>query len=390
MSDKNIVLEAEEVVFDMFKNDLPEKLVYHNFLHTQRVAKDSKKIASKYDLSSEELEELLLAAWFHDVGYLTNYKDHENESIRICRKFLEQRNYDKKGIENITKLIFSTKPTQVPQTLSEEILHDADILSVGKKSFFTQAELIRIEWESFLDKRMTDVEWEQQQLDFLLNHKFFTKYIKSKYDTRKKKNIEKQKAALTKKIAKYKKSSAGGRGTETMYRAVYRNHINLSSMADSKANMMISINTVILSVIIAVVGSGFTFSGKDLVEHIRFTIPMCILVLGSLISVVFAVLSASPNITNKQVSKQRIEKNKASVLFFGNYISIELPDFLKRMQQLRDEKTLLYDNMSVDIYFLGIVLEKKYKLLKMSYITFLGALVLCVAAFLAIFFLTVY
>jgi len=58
-----------------------------------------------------------------------------------------------------------------------------------------------------------------------------------------------------------------GRGVETMYRSAYRNHINLSSIADNKANMMISINTIIMSLIIAVIGSVFTFTGSELIKH---------------------------------------------------------------------------------------------------------------------------
>ena len=111
-----------------------------------------------------------------------------------------------------------------------------------------------------------------------------------------------------------------GRGIETMYRATYRNHINLSSIADAKANMMISINAIIMSVIITIVGSGFTFSGLEFYQYIRFTVPMTILLISSLISVVFAVLSARPNVTKKNVSEQKIREKKSSILFFGNFV----------------------------------------------------------------------
>ena len=48
------------------------------------------------------------------------------------------------------------------------------------------------------------------------------------------------------------KSLKTGRGVETMFRLTSKNHLDLSNMADNKANIMISINSIILSVIVSV------------------------------------------------------------------------------------------------------------------------------------------
>lgn len=171
-----------------------------------------------------------------------------------------------------------------------------------------------------------------------------------------------------------------------MYRAVYRNHINLSEIADNKANLMISINTLVVSILIAGIGSGFTFSGRDFIEHVRFTIPMSLLLVGCLISVAFAIISASPKVTNKDISKKKILNQKLSTLFFGNFVNIEKEQFVKILEKLRENQTLVYNNMSVDIYYLGLVLKKKYKMLKFSYFTFLFSMILCVVSFVGILF----
>src|SRR5690606_13021740 len=127
---------------------------------------------------------------------------------------------------------------------------------------------------------------------FLLNTNFYTSYCIVKFSDQRGKNIQEQRK-IVKKLEKADSDSlVPKRGKETMYQSLYSTHISLSSIADSKANMMISINTVIMSVIITVVGGGFTFTENNIIQHMRFVVLMCILLLGSLSSVIFAVMSA--------------------------------------------------------------------------------------------------
>jgi len=170
-----------------------------------------------------------------------------------------------------------------------------------------------------------------------------------------------------------------------MYRSAYRNHINLSSIADNKANMMISINTIIMALIIAVIGSGFTFTGSDLFKHLRFTIPIGILLICCLVSAIFAILSAKPKVTNRPLDMEAVKNRKTSLLFFGNFVNLSLPDFIKGMSDLKEDNELLYDNMSVDIYYLGKVLTRKYGLLRSSYDIFMGGLTISVVVFMIMF-----
>ncbi len=190
--------------------------------------------------------------------------------------------------------------------------------------------------------------------------------------------------SVTQKAAK----KGPGRGVETMYRSAYRNHINLSSIADNKANMMISINTIIMALIIAVIGSGFTFTGSDLFKHLRFTIPIGILLICCLVSAIFAILSAKPKVTNRPLDMEAVKNRKSSLLFFGNFANLALPDFIKGMSDLKEDNDLLYDNMSVDIYYLGKVLTRKYGLLRSSYNIFMLGLIISVVVFMVMFILS--
>ncbi len=344
------------------------------------------EISAYYKLDPEDLELLELAAWFHDAGYVNGYENHEQNSCKLAQEYLNQKGFSEEKIKKIDSLIMATQKEAKPEGLLEEIIADADLLNIGKKNFFNAGKALRMEWELVCDKRYGNQEWEQIQFDFLVNTNFHTEYAIKNYGDRRKKNIAKQRQALAQGIPA--QGGKPGRGIETMYRATYRNHINLSSIADNKANMMISINTIIMSIIITILGSGFTFTGTQLFKHLRFTIPISFLLVACLVSAIFAILSARPNITKHKVELENIKKNKTSILFFGNFVKLSLPKFIKGMRTLKANNEFLYDNMTVDLYYLGMVLTKKYKLLRISYNIFMIGVVVGVIVFLIMFFLS--
>ncbi len=384
--------DISKYVFKLFKEKLKEEYIYHNFAHTQQTVDTVKKLSDEYKLADEEKEDLIFAAWFHDTGYTTNPKNHEEESVKIFKEYFT-KGFSEERMRKIEVLILSTKVGSELQTLSEEILHDADYVNMGKKKFEERAELLRCEWEKISLKTYTDLEWAESQLQFLISTRFKTSAAVKEYGEKRERNIKKQRERIEKvKSDHYKiqlkeqstnaKLDKEGRGIETLYRSVYSYHMELSSMADSKANIMISINTIVVSVIITLFGSGYTFGDSEGFRHVRFVIPMLLLVVSSLISVTFAILSAKPNITTKQ--KFELQNKNSSVLFFGNFAQLKLEEFVAHIKGLKQEKTELYDSMTVDIYHLGGVLVKKYNLLTWSYNIFMTGLILCAVGFLGI------
>jgi len=383
MSD--LVQQASEYVFELFKNELPKKFTYHDFEHTSFVASNTKEIADHYEISGESLENLMLAAWFHDIGYIKSYDKHEKYSVELASGFLKDRGLDEERITEIARLINATQKGSNPKDMFEELIKDADLMNIGKKRFFKAGKALRSEWEMVCDAVFTDEVWENEQYEFLVNTDFRTEYALTKYGPQRKKNIVKQRKLMANEQPVIQKAAKPGRGVETMYRSAYRNHINLSSIADNKANMMISINTIIMSLIIAVIGSVFTFTGSELIKHLRFTIPIGILLICCLVSAIFAILSARPKVTNRPLDMEAVKNRKTSLLFFGNFVNLSLPDFINGMRDLKEDNELLYDNMSVDIYYLGKVLTRKYGLLRSSYDIFMVGLTLSVVVFMIMF-----
>ena len=388
-----IIKSAEEYVFNLFKEKLPPDHVYHNFKHTFQTVKACKALSNAYSLTSRDLEILLLAAIFHDTGYIETYQGHEEISIRIFNEFIKG-DYPLEDIKKVEELILSTKAGTRPDGTLQEILHDADYINIGKKKFVQRAELLRIEWERLLNRTYTDLEWAEIQLNFLISTNFVTEEALGKLDDQREVNIREQREKIEalrigqeKLNLKLEKSNPNkalkeGRGIETLYRSVYENHINLSQIADNKAGIMISINTIIVSLVITLFGSGYTFSGQNEFGSLRFVIPMAVLLMTSLLAVVFAILSSRPNVTIKE--KYELSKKDSSILFFGNFSQLQLREFVGRINELKHQKEELYDSMSVDIYHLGSVLVKKYRLLSWSYNIFMAGLVLCAVAFIII------
>jgi hypothetical protein len=169
-----------------------------------------------------------------------------------------------------------------------------------------------------------------------------------------------------------------GRGVETMYRTTYNTHNNLSALADHKANLMLSINTIMISI---------TLSGlvPRLHESPALIAPTIILLLVCLTSIVFATLSTRPKVTKGMVTHEDIQQRRSNLLFFGNFFNMKLEDFQWGMTEMIRDPEFQYNSMTRDLYFLGKVLNQKYRYLTICYNVFMfgliGAVVLFAIAF---------
>ncbi|MHC2991477.1 metal-dependent phosphohydrolase [Pontibacter sp. HJ8] len=391
MEDQNIIKQASEYVFRLFKEQLSKKLVYHNYKHTFETAGEARKLGELHKLSPDDLQDLELAAWFHDTGYVTTYEGHEKESVQFATAWLQQQQYPQERIDLIADYIMATQHGTAPTGLLQEIIVDADMSNIGKESFFSTAELLRVEWEIFQDKFFSDQEWAQFQMDFLLSTSFYTDQAQRRFAEQLGLNIQEQRNRLQKESKKIKKEekqyhetlAQPKRGIETMFRNTYRTHLNLSAIADNKANMMISLNAIILSVIITYLSAKTSITGAEFAQHRALLIPVGTLLLTTLGSVIFAIISAQPEVTSFALNKNpsKINSRKVNLLFFGNFTNIPLEDFQQGMHEIMRDKKSLYNNMITDIYYLGEVLSRKYKILRISYTIFMVGLVLTVIAF---------
>jgi predicted metal-dependent HD superfamily phosphohydrolase len=388
MSD--LLEKASEYASGIISEKLPKGIVYHNLDHTKEVVTTAEEIGKNSGLSSDDMEMLLIAAWFHDSGITETYNNHEEKSAQIAREFLAMNKYPDEKINTISNLIIVTKIPQNPKNLLEEIICDADISHIGRKGFNTRSQLLRAEWETLQNKKITDFEWLKSNIEFVAGNKFRTRYAKQNFEKQRLKNLDKLQKKLRKEVTemppaineesnftetdKIRKDKGGERGVETMFRNVIRTHVEFSGMADNKANIMISVNTLVLTAIIAILA-------RKLDANPHLIIPTALITLVSLTTLVIATIVTRPKITSGTFTKEDIEKKKANLLFFGNFYNMDLKNFEWGMRELINDKDYLYGSMIKDFYYLGQVLGHKYKYLRICYNIFMYGLIISVIAF---------
>jgi hypothetical protein len=174
------------------------------------------------------------------------------------------------------------------------------------------------------------------------------------------------------------KKKGSDRGVETMFRTSYRTHLALSALADAKANIMISINGIMISILLATVYPSVT-------QDRLLLIPSTVLLMTCLVSLVYAVLAARPRVTRNTVTLDDVRASKANILFFGTFVNMSEEDFLSGMWELMEDRRRIYSSMMRDLYGLGAVLEKKYRLLRTSYTVFMLGLAVGVVSFLLVY-----
>src|ERR1700730_2855420 len=262
---------AEEHVKSLYENNSRSNLIFHNIKHTEKVVMHAREIATYYDLGEKDKVSLHIAAWFHDTGHIfTDPGNHEAKSVEIMNGFMAKYPEDQELTSCIAKCIMATKLPWNPQSLPEQIICDADTYHLGTGEFKESNNALKKEFE-LRNYNTLLIEWNKNTYDLLKSHQFFTPYCKERLDEGKKKNmrkiqkkIEKERSVNNRKnkliVSGVENPSNDARvnntlitkGIQTMLRLTSSNHLDLSRMADSKANILISVNAIIISVILSV------------------------------------------------------------------------------------------------------------------------------------------
>lgn len=179
---------------------------------------------------------------------------------------------------------------------------------------------------------------------------------------------------------KKSKETKPERGIDTMFRTTLNNHNNLSGLVDNKANILLSVNAIIISVSLTTI-----IPKLDNPSNAHLIIPTLILIISSVIAITFAILATRPSITQGSFTRKEVDDKKVNLLFFGNFYKMPFEEYSWAMNELMKDKEYVYNSMIKDLYHLGIVLEKKYRLLRVAYTIFMFGIIISVLAFLIAF-----
>lgn len=377
------VSKAEHYVKQLLQDKLTPDHSYHNLPHTLAVVDAARLLSARHELPEAECELVELAAWFHDTGFTTTYEGHEEASAEIAEAFLKEANYDAEGIAEIRRLILATKAGHEPTDQLEMILRDADLSNIGRADYLALLSGLRHEWEVFREESHKDRAWYKLNYKFLSEHQYFTDIAQEIYGTQHQQNVKTLKKLSRKKKKKKKKSAKDtrtgntigtNRSAQMMFKTALRNHMDLSNLADNKANIMLSVNALIVTIAVPM-AAGYVNDAPHLMA------PVIILLLTCLVSMIFATLATRPIPMTGLTSQDDILQGRSNLFFFGNFYRMSITEYDEGMNTVIREDANLESAIKRDLYFLGRSLGKKYNQLRICYNLFMIGVVLSVLFF---------
>jgi HD superfamily phosphodiesterase len=384
-----IISKSLEFVKNLLSQKLDEKCTYHNLDHTVRVFNSTKEITDNSNLNEEEGKIVQLAALFHDVGFTINPSNHEYESTIIASKFLKEHGEHDSLIEKVKACILITKMGEEPKNKLENIIKDADVSHFGKDNFEEVSEQLRNELKLLNSQKYSKSEWNTLNLKVLNEHKFYSAYSQENWNSTKEENIKKIMEDQIKNIGKEEKrklkelmkNEDPEKAVQSVFRITLKNHIKLSDIADTKANILLSVNAIIISIALSSL-----IPKLDNPSNSHLIIPTLIFLLFTVITIILSVLATRPNVTGGKFTKKDVSDKKVNLLFFGNFYKMTLEEYDWAMNEMLQDKMYIYSSMTKDLYFLGIVLQKKYALLRVTYNIFMTGIIVSVVSFAVAFY----
>ena len=401
MNYPELLRQVREYTLAYYKAHADDKLVYHDKQHTEDMVRAATQIGNHYQLSDRDFFVVQAAAWFHDLGYMIDIQHHEAQSTVLAENFLRKHNVDEADIADIKGCILATQMPQKPLTQLEKIVCDADLFHLGTDDFFKKDKQMLKEYNALNHADMAKLDWRRKSIKFLESHQYHTDYAQVLLNSGKQANIQTLKnkvaAAEQKAIEKHTetmqqpeeakitdtlkpgkekilKVERPDKGIETMFRISSSNHQRLSDMADNKAHIMITVNSIILSAVISILL-------RKLTEYEYLIIPTFILLSISLLAMTFSILATRPSIPTGVFQRSDVDEKRVNLLFFGNFYKMPLEDYTYGMVKMMEDKEFLYGSLIKDVYAQGVVLGKKYRLLRIGYNIFMFGLIASVIAF---------
>ena len=396
----SLIKLVDNYITGIYSNDTDKELFYHNLVHTQQVVANAAKIATFYKLNEKDYFIVITAAWFHDIGYyIGEATGHELIGAEMAASFLKDKGVEEEAIMAIKNCIMATRMPQRPTTLLEQIVCDADLFMIGTEDFDKRNKLMRKEAEWQSDRKINKSEWRKSTIAMMEAHHFHTDYARKLLQDKKMENLDKLKKKALEDVeeeaddqAKSNNTNDKGdvptdgvrtkkpkvdrpeRGIETMFRITSGNNQRLSDMADNKAHIMITTTSIIISVLLSVLL-------RKLEENSNLILPTLMLLFVCVITMVFSILSTRPSLPGGTFTQKDIEEKKTNLLFFGNFYRMNYDDYFAGMQQMMNDREFLYGSLTKDVYSQGVVLGRKYRLLRVAYDVFMFGIILSVFAF---------
>jgi hypothetical protein len=405
MAYQDFLQKIEEQVTVFYRDHSDADLFYHNRSRTKELLEIGKRIADHYRLDERSFFIVYAAASFLYSGFhQAGEKTHEAKSAELAEVFLQLKGIDGETITEVKNCILATEPSQKPVTLLEKILCDANTYYLGTTSFLDKIKLLRKEKETLSGAKIDGTTWRNSMISMLETHRYHTDLCElllnqtkaanlAALENRREEKINKAKAAaeqaalVTEETVadipgqkqndpapKIVQKTKAARGVDTLFRISSTNNIRMSIMADRKAHIMISVNSIIISVTLGLVI-------KNLADNRHLLIPAILLLAVSVTSIIYAILATRPKAQMGKFTHDQLERKSANLFFFGNFFNMSYAEYEEGVRAMMSDREFLYNSLTKDLYWQGKVLGRKYQLLNICYTVFMYGIIVSVLAF---------
>jgi hypothetical protein len=398
MDYQELLKKVSEYVVQLYLQKPDDRLYFHNLSHKLKILGYLNKIQAEYKLDEKTYFNICSAVWFYDMGIVFGtFGAYQLLSAEIALQFLEELGVPKDQIEEIITYISLTKAPESDHSLAEKVFYDAIHFNQGLPIFAQDNRLLKKETESFTNKKIKGADWRAASIAILENFHYCTDYCQKLLSVSMQDNLNKLREKQEEKkwdshpanikLDQTKPNQTGNisgnnsrkmknhlRAVETMFKNSSSGHQRLSVMADNKAFIMISVNSIIISVALGLIIGKFVLDRKLIV-------PTILLLSVNVITIIYSVLATRPRVMSGTFTKEDVHEKKVNLLFFGSFYKMPLKDFEYGIRHMMDDSDFLYKSLIKDIYWQGRVLGRKFKLLRISYDIFMYGTALSVVAY---------
>ena len=387
---EKINLVKEYAIDVLHENE--ERSVYHNIGWFHRIERYIDILCESENLP-DELKDLIRLSFYVRAVHQSSstikkmdfekFEEHQNMvSDEVAAKFELGDELKNEIKEILSQTMYKREATRI----EAKILRETGTLDFASKK---GRDYLKRFYDELLirDFDLPRSNWYDNLISFLSDAQIYTEYGKKliapkkdkllKQLKKERKELENRTSMLLKKeldiseeeLKKLKKDidkakNRDERGIQTLFRTTIKNHYTLNEMVDRKANIMITVNSIILSLLMG----GIIGRGEGLGIYL---IPETILGLTCIFSIVFAIIAIRPLRTQGDFTEEEIRNKEGNLLYYGNFHNMHFRDFEWGFLQMLNDKNYLYGSMIRDFYYQGVGLHRKYHHIRWSLTIFL-------------------
>lgn len=238
--------------------------------------------------------------------------------------------------------------------------------------------VLRQELNEVKGEQIDELGWNYINLQFMKEHKYYTEAARMRFGPMKKNNLKEIETKLGLKKNKKDRSKMVTIGTsksaQTQFKTALRNHIDLSAIADNKANTMLSVTSLIISLSLPILGTNLDTSPHLLV-------PTIILLFVCVTAITYATLATRPMPMRGKTTMEDINQKQSNLFFFGNFFKMKYSDYEDGIKYVVSNDEFLDSSITRDLFFLGMALGRKYRYLRKCYNVFMYGIIASVVGF---------